>query len=128
VTINQATSQNDPINTGPIIFDVFFSEVVTASIIRRMWTSAPAQSGDRWSPRSAATATTYSVSVSGMSGSGTVVASIPAGAAQNASMVGNSLQHQQRQQRGLRFHRPTVTINPAPGQPDPDNTAPINSA
>ena len=78
VTINQAVGQSDPASTSPINFTVTFSAAVnnfTASDVTLGGTAG------------ATTATVtgsgavYNVAVSGMSASGTVTASIPAGAA-----------------------------------------------
>ena len=69
---------------------------------------------------------TYTVTVTGMSGSGTVVATIPAGAANDA--VGNSSGASTSTDNTVFFDSvaPTVTINQAAGQADPTNTGPIN--
>src|SRR5207247_4744922 len=71
------------------------------------------------------TGPTYSVSVTGMSGSGTVVASIPAGAAQDAA--GNSSQTSTSTDNTVTFDgvAPTVTINQAETQADPTSASPI---
>ena len=83
VTINQATDQADPATSGPIRFTVVFSEAVTG------FTAADVTLSGTASGTLTATVTgsgpTYTVSVSGMSGPGTVSATIPAGAAQDAA-------------------------------------------
>ena len=83
VTINQAAGQADPANGGPILFDVQFSEEVTgfdADAISRL----PARRwAARWLASVSGSGANYTVSVTGMTGSGTVVASILAGAAQD---------------------------------------------
>ena len=85
VTINQASGQADPSSGSPIRFRVVFSEPVTGFANGDVTLSGTA----------GATATqvtgsgrTYDVAVSGMTGAGTVIASIPAGAAVDG--VGNA--------------------------------------
>src|SRR6185437_9772534 len=82
VTINQAGSQADPTNTSPINFTVVFSEPVgdfatgdvTLSGTAGATTAVVTGSG-----------TTYNVAVSGMTGNGTVIASLAAGVAHDAA-------------------------------------------
>lgn len=80
VSINQGKTQSDPTNVGPIVFDVLFSEAVTgfdAADIAFTGSTAPGTLVATVS----GTGPAYSVSVSGMTGSGLVVTSIPANAA-----------------------------------------------
>ena len=89
VTINQAVGQADPTATSPINFTVVFSEAVgdfTAGDVTLGGTAGGTlvaavtnPSGDQ---------KTYNVAVSGMTGTGTVIASIAAGVAHDA--VGNA--------------------------------------
>ncbi|MBB1286786.1 Ig-like domain repeat protein, partial [Flavisolibacter sp. BT320] len=78
VKINQALSQSDPTSASPIIFSVVFSENVTGFSTGDVTLSGTA---------GATTATVsgsgsnYTVAVTGMSASGTVIASIAAGVA-----------------------------------------------
>jgi hypothetical protein len=82
VTVNQAAGQADPTNTSPVDFTVVFSESVTGFSGTDVSLSGTA---------GATTATvtggpsTYNVAVSGMTSDGTVIASIDAGAAQDAA-------------------------------------------
>ncbi|NMB89260.1 MAG: sortase, partial [Chloroflexi bacterium] len=82
VTIEQGSTQSDPTNTGPIIFDVTFSKVVTG-----FDNSDVDITGMAASPTIVVTGgssgDTYTVSVSGMADGETVTASIPQGAAQD---------------------------------------------
>jgi len=86
VTINQAGAQADPTNASPINFTVVFSEDVTG------FTNSDVTLGGT---AGATTATvngsgdTYNVAVSGMTGDGTVTASIAANVATDASGNGN---------------------------------------
>lgn len=82
VTINQSSEQDDPTNVSPILYDVVFSEAVTgfeAEDVDLSESEAPGEliavvtgEEDR-----------YSVSVSGMTGPGKVIATIFEGAAIN---------------------------------------------
>lgn len=84
VTINQASGQADPTSTSPINFTAIFSEVVTG------FDNSDVILGGTAGATSAVVSggpTTYNVAVGGMTTSGTVVVSIPAGAAQD--LVGN---------------------------------------
>ena len=84
VTINQASGQSDPTNVPIVAFDVKFSEAVTGftaddvslfgSTVGGTLVVSVAGSGD-----------TYTVTVTGMSSHGLVVASIPAGVVSDAA-------------------------------------------
>jgi hypothetical protein len=78
VTINQATGQADPTSTSPINFTVTFSEPVTGFDSSDVTLSGTAGATTAVVTGSGAT---YNVAVSGMTGSGTVTATVPSGAA-----------------------------------------------
>ncbi|MGA2243308.1 MAG: hypothetical protein ABSH11_14885, partial [Verrucomicrobiota bacterium] len=88
VTINQAAGQADPTSDSPINFTVVFSESVSDFATGDVTLSGTATN-------SATTAivtgsgTTYNVAVSGMTNSGTVIASIAAGVAHDAANNSN---------------------------------------
>ena len=89
VTINQAAGQLDPSASSQILFTVVFSEAVTdfddvADVILGGTAGATTVSITPVSP------TTYTVSVSGMSAAGTVIATIPSNAAVDAAGNGNT--------------------------------------
>ncbi len=87
VTINQAASQPDPANASPINFIVIFSSAVTGL------TNAGVTLGGTAGATTAVvtgSGTTYNVAVSGMTLSGTVVASISAGAAHDSGGNANT--------------------------------------
>jgi LPXTG-site transpeptidase (sortase) family protein len=90
VTIDQDASQSDPTNTSPINFIVAFSETVTGfdntDVVVSGTAGATSAMVTEISPNDG---TTYSVSVSGMAGDGTVIADIPADAAFDSSSNGN---------------------------------------
>lgn len=112
VTINQATGQVDPTTASPITFTVQFSEPVTGFTSGDVALTGTA--GATTAVVSGSDAD-YSVAVTGMTQDGTVIASIPAGAAAdaaaNSSTVSTSTDH-------------TVTFDRAPGAPStPDLVA-----
>jgi LPXTG-site transpeptidase (sortase) family protein len=87
VTVNQAAAQVDPTNTSPINFTVVFSETVTG------FTAADVTIGGTAGATTAVISgagPTYNVAISGMSHDGSVIISIPAGAATDLSSNGNS--------------------------------------
>ena len=81
-TINQAALQADPASTSPVNFTVVFSEPVTGFAAGDV-----SISGTAGATTAAVTGsgTTYNVAVSGMTATGTVFASIPAGAAYDSA-------------------------------------------
>lgn len=93
VTINKGSGQGDPTSTTPILFDVVFSEAITG------FTSADisftgSTAGGTLAASISGTGPTYTVSVSGMTTDGNVVASIPAASvvdlAGNANLISTS--------------------------------------
>jgi hypothetical protein len=87
VTIDQAVVQADPTGTSPILFDVEFSEPVTGFTAADVVLSGTAGATTADVTGSGAT---YEVAVRGMTGNGTVVATIPAGAAVDAAFLANT--------------------------------------
>jgi hypothetical protein len=81
-TIAQAAGQADPTGASPINFTVVFSEAVTG-----FTGSDVTLSGTAGATTAVVTGsgTTYNVAVSGMTGDGTVIADVPAGAAQDGA-------------------------------------------
>src|SRR5581483_1199737 len=114
VTINQAAGQADPANSQPINFTVTFSEPVTGFNNSKVSISGTAP-GTKTVTVTGSGAT-YNVAVSGATGSGTIIASIPAGggtdAAGNVSLASTSTDNT------VTFNAPavTVTIDQAAGQ------------
>ena len=125
VTINQAVAQTDPTNVGPINFAVVFSKSVTGFTNADVVLSASTAPGALTAVVTGSGAT-YSVAVSGMTGSGTVIATIPAGAAQDAALNGNTNSTSTDNTVTYDVTAPTVTINQAIAQVDPTNASPIN--
>ena len=122
VTIDQAAGQADPTSASSVTFDVVFSEPVTGfatgdvTLGGTAGATAAAVSGS---------GTTYTVSVSGMSVSGTVTASIGAGKATDgadnpndaSTSTDNAVQWNAPPPPDTT--KPTVTIEQAAGQQDP---------
>ena len=123
-TINQAASQADPTNSSTINFTVVFSEPVTGFAtgdVNLTGTAAGTLTGTVTGGP-----TTYNVAVTGMSGPGTVIADIPAGAAQDFATNNNT---SSTSTDNTVTYDPTalnVTIDQAAGQADPTNASPIN--
>ena len=87
VTINQAAGQADPTAPSPINFTAVFSAAVTGFTTSDVVITGTA--GGTKTVTVTGSGTTYNVAVSGMTTSGTVIATIPAGVAANASAQGN---------------------------------------
>src|SRR5204863_4400735 len=83
VTIDQAAGQADPTNSSPINFTAVFSKPVTGFTGAGVTISGTA--GGTKTATVSGGPSTYNVAVSGMSSAGTVIASIPAGVAQDAA-------------------------------------------
>ena len=124
VTINQAAGQADPTNASPINFTVVFSEDVTG------FTASDVSFAGSTVGSLSATVTggpsSYNVAVTGMTGSGDVVASIPAGAATDGAGNGNTASTSTDNTVAFDATALGVTINQASGQADPTNTSPVN--
>jgi hypothetical protein len=125
VTINQASGQADPTGVSPIHFTVMFSEPVAdfaTGDVAVNSTGPGALVGTV-----TGSGTTYNVAVSGMSGAGTVTASVAAGAAHDTA--GNPNDASISADNSVVYNPdttgPTVTINQAAGQADPTSTSPI---
>ncbi len=86
VTINQAAAQADPTSTSPINFTVVFSESVADFATGDVSLSGTAGAATATVTGSG---TTYNVAVSGMTGPGTVIASVAAGVAHDAATNAN---------------------------------------
>jgi len=121
VTIDQAPGQGDPTGTSPIVFDVTFSEPVSGFATGDVTLGGTAGATTAVVTGSGAT---YTVSVSGMSVSGSVTASIAAGKAQdgaaNPSNASTSTDNTVTWNAPVVDNTPPdVTIDQAPGQGDP---------
>ncbi|MFZ1454251.1 MAG: reprolysin-like metallopeptidase, partial [Ferruginibacter sp.] len=119
VTINQAAAQPDPTSASTINFTVVFDQNVTGFATGDVTLSGTAGAT---TGTVTGTGTTYNVAVTGMTGSGTVIATVPAGVAQNATAQGNLASTSTDN---------TVTYNAPPGctsvDPVPNQTVCNNS-
>jgi subtilisin-like proprotein convertase family protein len=84
VTINQAGGQVDPASAAPVNYTVVFSEPVTG-FDNNNDVSIAGTAGGTKTALVTGSGTTYNVAVSGMTTSGTVIVTVPAGRAADAS-------------------------------------------
>ena len=103
VTINQASGQADPTNASPINFTVVFSETVTDFATGDVTLSGTAGATTGTVTGSG---TTYNVAVSGMTGSGTVIATHRRRRGQDAAGNDNAASTSTDNTRHLRRRRP----------------------
>jgi Big-like domain-containing protein/VCBS repeat protein/flagellar associated repeat protein len=122
VTINQGASQADPTSTSPITFTAVFSEAVTGFTGTDV--SIAGTAGGTKSAAVSGGPTTYTVQVSGMTTSGTVIATIPSSSATDAAGNGNAASTSS-DNTVTWDSSPTVTVNQAAGQEDPTKVSPI---
>ena len=117
VTIDQAAGQPDPTAGATVAFDVTFSQPVTGFDAADVDLSGSTVGGTLV-PAVAGSGSVYTITVTGMSGAGTVVASIPAGAAEFAPGVPTPASTST--DNTVTFDLPpTVTVDQAIGQSDP---------
>ena len=101
-TIDQAAGQLDPANASPINFTVVFSEPVDGFTKDDVTLGGTAPG--KLSAVVSGSGTTYHVAVSGMTGSGTVIASLAAGIASDAA--GNSNEKSTGTDNSVRYNAP----------------------
>ncbi|MCC6992938.1 MAG: hypothetical protein IT181_28305 [Acidobacteria bacterium] len=126
VTIDQGPSQVDPTTVSPIVFAVVFSEPVTGFTSADVTISGSA--GGTKTVVISGTGPTYTASVSGMTTSGTVVATIPAGRVLDATSNPNSASTSTDNVVTFTVPvnpPPTVTIDQGASQVDPTSVTPI---
>ena len=123
VTIDQALAQVDPTNVSPINFTVVFSEATT-----NFATGDVTLGGTAGATTATVTGgpTTYNVAVSGMTGDGTVIATIAAGVASDSLGNGNTASTSTDNTVTYDTTAPIVTIDQTLAQPDPTGASPIN--
>ncbi len=124
VTIDQAAAQADPAGASPVNFTVVFNEPVTGlpaggvTFTGTLTGTVTVTGGP----------TTFNVAVSGLNGTGTLIATIGAGA--TTDLAGNSNLASTSTDNSVSFDNvpPTVTIDRAPGQTEVTGPAalPIN--
>jgi uncharacterized membrane protein YgdD (TMEM256/DUF423 family) len=124
VIVTPAAGQNSPTNASPVVFAVHFSEPVvgfTATDVEFTGSTV----GGTLSAAVAGSGADYTVSVTGMTGTGSVVVSIPAAAV--TDLAGNPSSASAGTGNSVTFDNdpPTVTIDQAVGQADPTTTGPV---
>ena len=124
VTIDQAAAQADPTNASPIDFTVVFSEPVSGFATGDV--TVGGSSGGVKTGTVTGGPTTYNVAVTGMTTSGTVVATIAAARATDLAGNNNTASSSTDNRVTWDVVPPTVTINQAVAQADPTNGATIN--
>jgi hypothetical protein len=111
VTIGQAAGQPDPATSAPIRFSVVFSEYVaglTGADVSFAGSTAPGTLSASVTEVAPLDGTAYEVTVAGMTGSGLVVASIPAGAAHD--LAGNPNAPSTSTDNTVNFNPPPTTV------------------
>src|SRR5206468_2494751 len=126
VTINQAAGQADPTSASPINFTAVFSEPVIGFTVTDVTISGTA--GGTKTVTVSGGPSTYTVAVSGMTTSGTVIATIAAGVAKDAAGKLNTASTSI--DNSVRFDAtpPQLTINQAARRADPRSSSPIYCA
>lgn len=128
VTLEQGSLQPDPTSISPIVFDIEFSEGVTGFVATDVDLSASTAGG-----MLGRTVTnggdldpaTYTLYVDGMTTSGDVVASIPAGGAEDGAGNLAAASTSTDDTVAWEVEAPTVTIDQGATQGDPTSVAPI---
>jgi cyclophilin family peptidyl-prolyl cis-trans isomerase len=125
VQVIQPASQPDPTNAAPINFTVVFDELVTGFVTGDVLITGNAGATTATVTPVGSDGTTYNVAVTGMTQSGTVSISVPAGVAQD--QIGNLNVASTSSDNTVTYDitAPTVTINQAAGQADPSNASTI---
>jgi hypothetical protein len=120
VTVEQAVEQADPTNAGPVRFTVTTSEAVSGLTAEDLSFEGSTEAEALTAVVTGGPAA-YDVAVSGMATSGTVVLSVPAGAATDAA--GNASDASTATDGSVVFDvdAPTVTVEQAADQADPTN-------
>jgi hypothetical protein len=123
VTINQSTGQNDPTTVSPVNFTATFNEPVTGFATGDVTLGGTAGATTGTVTMTAPNdGTTYNVAVSGMTGAGTVIASIAANVVTDSNLASTSTDNTVIYDATA----PTVTLEQASGQADPTASSPIN--
>jgi cyclophilin family peptidyl-prolyl cis-trans isomerase len=119
VTINQAASQADPTNAATIDFTVVFSEAVTGFVTGDVLIGGTAGATTATVTPVGSDGATYTVAITGMTQTGTVIVSVPAGVAQDQVGYYNVASTSTDNTVTYDITPPAVTINQAANQPDP---------
>ncbi|MEQ9467852.1 MAG: T9SS type A sorting domain-containing protein [Ekhidna sp.] len=129
VTIDQGSGQLDPTNSASIVFDIVFNEPVTGftddTDVDFSASTAPGALSGVVAEVAPMDGTTYTLTVTGMTGDGDVIASLNAGAGTDAA--GNTSNASSSSDNSVSYDgtSPEVTINQASGQLDPTAVASV---
>ncbi len=128
VTVDQAAPQKNPTNALEIEFAVVFSEAVTGFTGSDVTVGGTAGATIAVVSAWTGSSTEYIVTVSGMTGDGTVVASIALGAVYDAAGNPCAASTSTGTDNSVTYQgtRPSVTINQAATQTDPTSSSTIN--
>ncbi len=122
VTINQAFGQADPTSTSPIAFDVVFSAPVIGFGVEASDATISGTAGGALSASIASIDSShFQVRVTGMTTSGTVIASIPAGAAQTIGLPVTNSQASTSTDNLVSWVTPPLTIAVPPDKIVPND-------
>ena len=124
VNVYQADTQADPTNASPIVFYADFSEEVTGlegSDVSFTGSTAPGS----LSASVTGSEYYYEIIVTGMTGSGDVVVSLPANSVQDAAGNYNEASTSTDDTVTYDVTKPTVTVEQSASQSDPTNNEPI---
>jgi ELWxxDGT repeat protein len=127
VTVEEAIGTNEPVEAGPIRFDVVFSEPVTGfdqTDVDLSGSDVPGHLSATVTETGPMDGTTFEIDVTGMTSDEAVVAKLNPGAAQD--LAGNPSDASTSNDNRVQFAvPPTVTINQDPNQADPALAEPI---
>ncbi len=123
VTINQAVVQADPSNITPINFTATFSEIITG--FDPLDISLGGTTPGLLNAVITGSGPIYNIAVSGMTGDGTVTATINSGGCADLSGNTNTASTSTDNSVTFQFSGLTVSVNQAIGQIDPTNQLPI---
>jgi large repetitive protein len=132
VTIDKKDTQADPTNTSPVLFTVEFGDTVTSGLVD--FTKDDVVVSGTANPNPNLTVVTqpdpldlktFQVAVAGMTGPGTVIATVPAGAVVDTALNGSQASTSTDNVVGFDNDGPDVTIDQAAGQLDPTIGSPI---
>jgi hypothetical protein len=124
VTVNQIVGQADPTATAPINFTVTFNSTVGDFASGDVTITGTA--GGTKTATVTGGPTAFNVEINGMTTAGTVIVTLAAGVATDASGNTNTASTSTDNTVTWSPGAPTVTINQATGQADPTATSPIN--
>ena len=127
VTVDQASGQADPANASPIHFTAIFNQAIVVSTftasdvtLSGTATGTPAVTLTEIAPNDG---TTFDIAVSGLTGSGTVIASITTGQVSNSLGSGNAASTSTDNTVTYDVTSPGVTVSTSAS--DPTNLSPI---